>query len=224
MLAREHPVAADVVVPVLDSGNTAALGFAEESGHPVREALIRNHYVRRTFIEPSQSIRDFGVKVKHNAVAGCSGQARRDGRRLDRARHDAARRSSNMIRAAGASEVHMRISSPPTIGPCHYGIDTPTREELIAHRHTIEEIREILGADSLGYLSLEGLRGCGKRLKHGFCDACFSDEYPVEPADEGPPPQLSLFRAGGRRCLSRRGVDSTSQGSRAPRATAASTP
>jgi amidophosphoribosyltransferase len=193
-LAREHPVSADVVVPVLDSGNTAALGFAEEAGIPYEQALIRNHYVRRTFIEPAQSIRHFGVKVKHNAVRGLL-----QGKRVVLVDDSIVRGTTltkivSMIRAAGAHEVHLRISSPPTIGPCHYGIDTPTREELIAHRHSTDEIREMMGADSLGYLTLEGLRRCGGRLKHGFCDACFSDEYPVEPAEEGPPPQLSLFR------------------------------
>ncbi|MDH3521109.1 MAG: amidophosphoribosyltransferase, partial [Myxococcales bacterium] len=100
-----------------------------------------------------------------------------------------------MLRNAGAREVHLRISSPPTIGPCHYGIDTPTREELIAHRFTVEETCEFLGADSLGYLSLAGLRRCGELLKRGFCDACFSDEYPVEAVEGGPPPQLSLFHS-----------------------------
>jgi Glutamine phosphoribosylpyrophosphate amidotransferase len=150
--------------------------------------------VRRTFIEPAQSIRHFGVKVKHNAVRGTL-----VGKRVVLVDDSIVRGTTltkivNMIRAAGAREVHLRISSPPTIGPCHYGIDTPTRDELIAHNHSTDEIRAIMGADSLGYLTLEGLRRCGTRLKHGFCDACFSDEYPVEPAEEGPPPQLSLFR------------------------------
>jgi amidophosphoribosyltransferase len=196
-LAREHPVAADVVVPVLDSGNTAAMGYAEESGIPYEQAMIRNHYVRRTFIEPTQSIRHFGVKVKHNAVRGVL-----NGKRVVLVDDSIVRGTTltkivNMLRAAGANEVHLRISSPPTIGPCHYGIDTPTREELIASNHTVDEIRTILGADSLGYLTLEGLRGCGRALKHGFCDACFSDDYPVANTEEGPPPQLSLFRAVG---------------------------
>jgi amidophosphoribosyltransferase len=193
-LAREHPVAADMVVPVLDSGSTAAMGYAEESGIPYEQAMIRNHYVRRTFIEPTQSIRHFGVKVKHNAVRGLL-----SGKRVVLVDDSIVRGTTltkivNMIRAAGANEVHLRISSPPTIGPCHYGIDTPTREELIAHQHTVDEIRAIMGADSLGYLGLEGLRRCGERLKHGFCDACFSDDYPVENTEGGPVPQLSLFR------------------------------
>jgi amidophosphoribosyltransferase len=193
-LAREHPVAADVIVPVLDSGNTAALGFAEESGIPYEQALIRNHYVRRTFIEPAQPIRHFGVKVKHNAVRGAL-----QGKRVVLVDDSIVRGTTltkivSMIRAAGAREVHLRISSPPTIGPCHYGIDTPTRDELIAHQHTTAEICALMGANSLGYLTLEGLRRCGTRLKHGFCDACFSDQYPIAPVEEGPPPQLSLFR------------------------------
>jgi amidophosphoribosyltransferase len=194
VLAREHPVAADVVVPVLDSGNTAALGFAEESGIPYEQALIRNHYVRRTFIEPAQSIRHFGVKVKHNAVKGTLA-----GKRVVMVDDSIVRGTTltkivTMMRNAGAREVHLRISSPPTMGPCHYGIDTPTREELIAANHSVEEIRALMGADSLGYLSLEGLRRCGGALKRGFCDACFSDEYPVDVGDAGDQPQLSLFR------------------------------
>jgi amidophosphoribosyltransferase len=194
VLARESPVAADVVVPVLDSGNTAALGYAEESGIPYEQAMIRNHYVRRTFIEPSQSIRHFGVKVKHNAVRRVL-----QGKRVVLVDDSIVRGTTlsklvAMLRSAGASEVHLRISSPATIGPCHYGIDTPTREELIAHSHSVEEIRDLLGADSLAYLSLGGLRGCAELLKRGFCDACFSGEYPVDGIKSGPPPQLSLFR------------------------------
>ncbi len=192
-LAREHPVVADVVVPILDSGNTAALGFSEESGIPYEQALIRNHYVRRTFIEPAQSIRHFGVKVKHNAVRGTL-----EGKKVVLVDDSIVRGTTltkivTMMRSAGAREVHLRISSPPIIGPCHYGIDTPTREELIAHRYSVDEVRALMSADSLGYLSLEALRKCGKSLKHGFCDACFSDEYPVAVEDETAPPQLSLF-------------------------------
>ena len=193
VLAREHPVTADLVVPVLDSGNTAALGFAEESGIPYEQAMIRNHYVRRTFIEPAQAIRHFGVKVKHNAVKGML-----EGKRVVLVDDSIVRGTTlvklvSLLRNAGAREVHLRISSPPTIGPCHYGIDTPTREELIAHQHTPDEIRRIIGADSLGYLSIEGLRGTARHLKRGFCDACFSDEYPVPVEDAEAPPQLSLF-------------------------------
>jgi amidophosphoribosyltransferase len=196
-LAREHPVAADVVVPILDSGNTAALGFSEESGIPYEQALIRNHYVRRTFIEPAQSIRHFGVKVKHNAVRGTL-----QGKRVVLVDDSIVRGTTltkivTLMRNAGAREVHLRISSPPIIGPCHYGIDTPTREELIAHSHSLDEVRALMSADSLGYLSLESLRECGKALKHGFCDACFSDEYPVPIDTDDAPPQLSLFRSVG---------------------------
>jgi amidophosphoribosyltransferase len=194
ILAREHPANADLVVPVLDSGNTAALGYAEESDIPYEQAMIRNHYVRRTFIEPSQSIRHFGVKVKHNAVRSVLA-----GKRVVLVDDSIVRGTTliklvNMLRHAGASEVHLRISAPPTIGPCHYGIDTPTREELIANNHSPDEICEAIGADSLGYLSLEGLRRSAASLEGGFCDACFSDEYPVEIETSDSPPQLSLFR------------------------------
>ncbi len=194
ILAREHPVKADLVVPVLDSGNTAALGYAEEAGIPYEQAIIRNHYVRRTFIEPAQSIRHFGVKVKHNAVRGIL-----QGKRVVLVDDSIVRGTTliklvAMLRNAGAAEVHLRISAPPSIGPCFYGIDTPTREELIANDHTVDEIRDIMGADSLGYLSLEGLRRSAEPLKSGFCDACFSDEYPVAVESEEIPPQLSLFR------------------------------
>jgi amidophosphoribosyltransferase len=193
-LAREHPASADVVVPVLDSGNTAALGFAEESGIPYDQALIRNHYVRRTFIEPAQAIRHFGVKVKHNAVRGAI-----QGKRVVLVDDSIVRGTTltkivSMIRNAGASEVHLRISSPPSIGPCHYGVNTPTREELIAHTHSVQEIQDLMAADSLGYLSLEGLRGCAAQIKRGTCDACFSNEYPVDVTDASTVPQLSLFR------------------------------
>ena len=194
LLAREHPVNADLVVPVLASGDPAALGYAEESGIPYEQAIIRNHFVRRTFIEPSQSIRHFGVKVKHNAVKGLL-----EGKRVVLVDDSIVRGTTlikivTMLRAAGAREVHLRISAPPTIGPCHYGIDTPTRSELIAHEHTRDEICELMDADSLGYLSLAGLRHSAAPLKRGFCDACFSDEYPVPVEAAADPPQLSLFR------------------------------
>jgi amidophosphoribosyltransferase len=194
ILAREHAVPADMIVPVLDSGNAAALGYAEESGIPYETALIRNQYVKRTFIEPSASIRDFRVRIKHNAPKNLVG-----GKRVVLVEDSIVRGTTllklvGLIRQAGATEVHVRVSSPPNIGPCHYGIDTPTREELIAHRHSVEEIRKILGADTLGYLSLEGLRQASKHLKHGICDACFSDDYPIPVDAEREPPQLSLFR------------------------------
>ena len=155
-----------MVVPVLDSGNAAALGYAEESGIPYETALIRNHYVRRTFIEPAQSIRALRRPASSTTRrAGCV-----EGKRVVLV-DDSIVRGTTLLKLVGLMprrparrEVHVRISSPPTIGPCHYGIDTPTREELIAHRHSVEEIREILGADSLGYLSLEGLRGSAERI------------------------------------------------------------
>jgi len=194
-LAREHPVEADMVVPLLDSGSQAAMGFAEESGIPFETAIIRNHFVGRTFIEPTQSIRDFGVKIKHNPVRGILG-----GRRVVLVDDSIVRgttmlKISGIIRSAGAREVHVRISAPPTIGPCHYGIDMPTRTELIAHRLSVEEIRQSIGADSLGYLSLEGLRKVSRQLKHGHCDACFSGEYPVQIDSQESMPQLSLFHS-----------------------------
>ncbi len=194
ILAREHPVAADMVVPVLDSGNAAALGYAEESGIPYEAALVRNQYVKRTFIEPSQSVRDFRVKIKHNASRGLF-----EGKRVVLVEDSIVRGTTllklvGVIRAAGANEVHVRVSSPPNTGPCHYGIDTPTREELIAHDHSSEEIGAILGCDTLGYLSLQGLRGAARQLKHGICDACFSDDYPVAVEERDAIPQLSLFR------------------------------
>jgi amidophosphoribosyltransferase len=195
-LAREHPVAADMVVPVLDSGTAAALGFAEEEGIPYETALIRNHYVRRTFIEPAQSIRNFGVKVKHNAIRSFL-----EGKRVVLVDDSIVRGTTlikivGMLRAAGAREVHVRISAPPTMGTCHYGIDTPTEEELIANGHSREEIREIIGADSLGYISLDGLRHTSdNELKLGICDGCFSGTYPVPVEADRDIPQLSLFRA-----------------------------
>jgi len=195
VLARELGVVADLVAPVLDSGTAAALGYAEEAQIPYETALIRNHYVRRTFIEPAQSIRMFGVKVKHNAIRGIL-----EGKRVVLVDDSIVRGTTllkivAMLRTAGAREVHVRISSPPIIGPCHYGIDTPTREELIAHDHSVDEIREIIGADTLGFLSLEGLhRVAAKEFKRGICDACFSNDYPIPVDPEQQQPQLSLFR------------------------------
>ncbi len=191
-LAKEHPVEADVVVPVPDSGVAAAMGYAEESGLPLELGLIRNHYVGRTFIEPKQAIRHFGVKVKLNAVRSIL-----EGRRVILVDDSIIRGTTSakivgMVKASGASEVHMRISAPPTIGPCHYGIDTPDRDQLIAANRTLEGIRAHLGCESLAYLSLEGLyRGMGGRSS-GYCDACFSDDYPVTPAERTP--QMSLLR------------------------------
>jgi amidophosphoribosyltransferase len=191
-LAREHPAQADVVIPVPDSGVPAALGFSEESGIPYQVGLIRNHYVGRTFIEPAQGIRHFGVKVKLNPMRETLG-----GRRVvvvddSIVRGTTSRKIVRMIRSAGAREVHVRVSSPPIHWPCYYGIDTPTRRELIASSHGVEEIRRYLGADSLGYLSLEGmLKSTGGEPGH-FCHACFTGDYRVGLAPE-PTPQLSLF-------------------------------
>jgi amidophosphoribosyltransferase len=193
-LAREEPVDADLVVPVLDSGMYAALGYAGESGISYEPALTRNHYVRRTFIEPEQSIRMFGVRIKHNPI-----RAAVQGKRVVCVEDSIVRATTlsklvPLIRAAGAREVHVRVSAPPTTGPCYYGIDTPTRAELIAANHTVEEIRKTIGADSLAYLSLEALRRVEESMKHGFCDACFSGDY-VIPIEKLTPreDQLRLF-------------------------------
>jgi amidophosphoribosyltransferase len=184
-LAVEHAVPADVVIPVPDSGVAAAIGYARESGIPYDQGLMRSHYMGRTFIEPSQHIRHFGVKLKLSPVHEVL-----NGKRVvvvddSIVRGTTSRKIVGMIRAAGAREVHMRISSPPTIGPCLYGIDTPTREELFASNHTPEQIREFVGADSLGYLSLAGLHDSVNGVRPegqgagGFCDACFSNQYPI---------------------------------------------
>jgi amidophosphoribosyltransferase len=192
-LAREAPPAADTVVPVPDSGMPAAMGYALESGLPFEWGLIRNHYVGRTFIEPKQSIRSFGVKVKLNPVRSVL-----TGRRVvlvddSIVRGTTSRKIVSMVRAAGAREVHVRISSPPTTGPCFYGIDTPLRSELIAAAHSVEEIRRFIGADSLAYLSQEGLLAAvGDPAEERFCTACFSGRYPVEVAQPDAA-QLRLF-------------------------------
>lgn len=190
-LAMENPVDADVVIPVPDSGVPAALGYAEESGIPFDTGLIRNHYVGRTFIEPRQSIRHFGVKIKLNPVRDAL-----KGKRVvvvddSIVRGTTSKKIVKMIRNAGASEVHMRISSPPTIFPCFYGIDTPTRQELIASSHSVEEIRKYITTDSLGYISIEGVE---KVVPHpmNYCAACFDGEYPVSFPDEMIA-QLGLF-------------------------------
>jgi amidophosphoribosyltransferase len=180
LLAREHPAAADIVVPVPDSGVPAAVGYALESGIPFRMALIRNHYIGRTFIEPSQAIRDFGVKLKLNPVRGLL-----EGQRVvlvddSIVRGTTSRKIVRMVREAGAVQVHVRISCPPTISPCYYGVDTPTREELIASRNSVEQIREFLGADSLGYLSLGSLRQAVEDRRGTYCLACYTGEYPTD--------------------------------------------
>ena len=192
-LAREAPAAADLVVPVPDSGVPAALGFAEESMLPFDFGLIRNHYVGRTFIEPQDAIRHFGVKVKLNAQRGVL-----EGKRVvvvddSIVRGTTSRKIVTMLRAAGATEVHMRISSPPTVGPCYYGVDTPTRSELIASEHSVDAIREYITADSLGFLSEQGLYPFANGDGEGFCDACFTGRYPLPVSDDIRSRQLVLF-------------------------------
>jgi amidophosphoribosyltransferase len=193
ILAIEQPVDADVVVPVPDSGVCAAMGYAEESGVPLRMGLIRNHYVGRTFIEPQSAIRHFGVRVKLNPVKSIL-----DGRRViliddSIVRGTTSRKIVKMVRAAGAKEVHVRISGPPTISPCFYGIDTPRRSELIAATHTLEEITRYLDADSVAYLSLEGLLSAVGEDRGSYCSSCYTGRYPVEfPRDEATYLQLAL--------------------------------
>jgi amidophosphoribosyltransferase len=179
-LAKEQPVQADVVIAVPDSGVPAALGYAEASGIPFDVGLIRSHYVGRTFIEPQQSIRHFGVKLKLAPV-----RSTLEGKRVvvvddSIVRGTTSRKIVKMLQSAGAKEVHLRISSPPTAWPCFYGIDTPSRTELIAASHTSEEIAKYVTADSLGYLSLEGLvTASGDPTGESFCTACFSGKYPT---------------------------------------------
>ncbi len=193
-LAREHSVEADVVIPVPDSGIVAAMGVAEAYQLPFEMGLIRNHYVGRTFIEPKQSIRDFGVKIKLNPV-----RAVIEGKRVvvvddSIVRGTTSRKLVRIIRNAGAREVHVRISSPPTIGSCIYGIDTPNEEELIGAQKSVEEIREYIGADSLGYLSIEGLIKATGNNSRNYCLACFNREYPTKKFS-GKRIQLSLFES-----------------------------
>jgi len=181
LLAREAPADADLVVPVPDSGVAAAIGYAAESGLPFRHALIRNHYVGRTFIEPSQVIRDFGVKLKLNPVRHLL-----EGKRVvlvddSIVRGTTSRKIVRMVRQAGAREVHVRVSGPPTVSPCFYGVDTPTKKELIGANNTVEEIRRFIEADSLAYLSLASLRkAVGDDRKHEYCYACYTGDYPTE--------------------------------------------
>jgi amidophosphoribosyltransferase len=183
-LALESPVDADIVIPVPDSGVTAAMGFSQQSGIPIQFGLIRNHYVGRTFIEPEQRVRDFGVRLKLNPVRHVI-----EGKRVvliddSIVRGTTSRKIVRMVRDAGAKEVHMRISCPPTISPCYYGVDTPSKNQLIAANKSVDEIREYIHADSLAYLSLEGLRkaaGEGDDVK--YCTACYTGKYPTNLVD-----------------------------------------
>jgi amidophosphoribosyltransferase len=192
-LAREHRIEADVVIPVPDSGVPAAMGYAEESGIRLEMGLIRNHYVGRTFIEPQQSIRHFGVKIKLNPVREVL-----EGKRVviiddSIVRGTTSRKIVKMVKNAGASEVHVLISSPPTSYPCYYGIDTPNRKELISSSHTNDEITRYITADSLGYLSREGLLQAVGIDQGSYCRACFTGGYPIDFPILKPEPQLGLF-------------------------------
>jgi amidophosphoribosyltransferase len=200
-LARENPAMADLVVPVPDSGTPAAIGFAEQSGIPFDLGIIRNHYVGRTFIEPSEAIRDMGVKLKHNA-----NRAVLAGKRVVLVDDSIVRGTTSlkivkMVRDAGASEVHMRIASPPTTHSCFYGVDTPEREKLLAYQYDVAGMAKYIGVDSLAFISLDGLyRAVGEKGRDTespqYCDACFTGDYPIALVDRdggGMPQQLSLL-------------------------------
>ena len=195
-LALESPVDADIVIPIPDSGVTAAMGYSYQSGIPIQFGLIRNHYVGRTFIEPEQRVRDFGVRLKLNPVRHVI-----DGKRVvliddSIVRGTTSSKIVRMVRDAGAKEVHMRISCPPTISPCYYGVDTPSKNQLIAANKSVDEIREYIGADSLAYLSLEGLKkAAGESEKLSYCTACYTGKYPtrlvdVEEIQAAPAPEM----------------------------------
>ena len=195
-LAQELPVEADCVIPVPDSGTPAALGYAEASGVPFRQGLIRSHYVGRTFIEPSQRIRDFGVRLKLSPVRSLI-----EGKRVvvvddSLVRGTTSRKIVRMLREAGAAEIHMRICSPPIVSSCFYGVDTPTREELIAHSKSPDEIGEYIQADSLRYLSTRDMHDVMERPSSEYCDACFTGDYPVPVQQDEEEHQLGLFGDG----------------------------
>jgi amidophosphoribosyltransferase len=187
-LARENGVDADIIVPVPDSGVPAAIGYAEAAGVPFDLGIIRNHYVGRTFIEPSESVRHLGVKLKHNANSALI-----KGKRVilvddSIVRGTTSKKIVTMVREAGASEVHMRIASPPTMNPCFYGVDTPEKSQLMAANHSVAEMARIIGVDSLSFLSMDGLyRAVGEARRNNelpqYCDACFSGDYPVKLTD-----------------------------------------
>ncbi len=204
-LAREKPVAADMVVPVPDSGVPAAIGYAEGSGLPFELGIIRNHYVGRTFIQPGDSIRHMGVKLKHNA-----NRRTIEGKRITLVddsivRGTTSRKIVQMVRDAGATEVHMRIASPPTLGACYYGVDTPEADKLLAAQMTVDEMAAFIGVDSLAFITIDGLyRAVGEAARNGgapqFCDACFTRDYPTALTDKHGPDnvrQLSLLAGSG---------------------------
>jgi amidophosphoribosyltransferase len=197
ILAREAPVAADVVVPIPDSGVCAAIGFAEEAGLPMKMGLIRNHYIGRTFIQPQQTARHFSLRIKLNPVRSIL-----EGKRVvliddSIVRGMTSRKIVRMVYDAGAREVHLRISCPPTVSPCFYGVDTPSRAELIAASHTIEEIQRHVTADSLAFLSLDGLRRAVGDRQQSYCTSCYTGIYPVAaPRDEDAYLQLALKGVG----------------------------
>ncbi len=183
-LARENKVDADIVIPVPDSGTPAAIGYARESGIPFELGIIRNHYIGRTFIQPSQSIRSFGVKIKLNAQSELL-----KGKRVividdSIVRGTTSQKIIRLVRAAGAKEVHFRIASPPTTGPCYYGVDTPGKSQLIAAQNSLDQIAEFIDADSLAYLSVEGMMEAVRGSKTEFCAACFDGNYPTKIEDE----------------------------------------
>jgi len=192
-LFKAAPAAADLGIPVPDSGVPAALGYAQAAGIPFEYGLIRNHYVGRTFIEPKQSIRDFGVKIKLNP----NSEVLRNKSIVvvddSIVRGTTSRKLVKMLRQAGAREVHMRISAPPTTDPCYYGIDTPQKDKLIASHKSVPEIAEFLGVDSLAYLSLEGLYRAVNSPPGRFCDACFSGRYPIGKPEENEGRQTEMF-------------------------------
>ena len=190
-LAREAPAAADIVVPVPDSGVPGAIGFAEASGLPFDFGIIRNHYVGRTFIEPADAVRHMGVSLKHNANSAVL-----RGKRVVLIDNSIVRGTTStkivrMVRDAGAVEVHMRIASPPTTDPCFYGVDTPEKAKLLASNMSVEEMRDFIGVDSLGFISIDGLyRAVGENGRNPaqpqYCDACFTGEYPTRLTDQEP--------------------------------------
>lgn len=179
-LALEHPVDADIIISVPDSSNTAALGFSEETGIPFEIGLIRNHYVGRTFIRPEQKIRDLDVKIKFNPIRGVLNNKKVVVVDDSIVRGTTSQKIVKMLREAGAKKVHARISSPPIKYPCFYGIDMPTKKELIGSNRSVESIRRYLGVDSLGYLSIDGMLSLPALPGEGFCCACFSGKYPVK--------------------------------------------